>query len=64
MRSLDEDGRVFSEELRVKAPEGSREAIAIAAARKHTTRSEYVRQAVIRSLEADGVNLGARHRGG
>ncbi len=53
----DESGLIFPEELRVKAPYGAREAIAIAAARKHTTRSEYVRQALLRFLEEDGVRL-------
>ena len=51
------EARVFPEELRVKAPQGARDAIAAAALRRHTTRSEYVRQAVIRSLEADGIHL-------
>jgi hypothetical protein len=55
---ISRDGRgLFPEELRVKAPRGSCEAIDLAADRKHTSRSEYVRQGVIRSLEADGVKL-------
>jgi hypothetical protein len=52
----DGQGR-FPEDLRVKAPRGSRAAIAAAAQIKHTSHSEYVRQAVLRSLEADGVKL-------
>ena len=53
-----DDGRGrFPEDLRVKAPRGARAAIATAARRKHTTHSEYVRQALLRCLEADGVKL-------
>jgi hypothetical protein len=53
-----EDGRGrFPEDLRVKAPRGVRAAIAAAAQLKHTSHSEYVRQALLRSLEADGVKL-------
>jgi len=53
-----DDGRGrFPEDLRVKAPRGSRAAIAAAAELKHTSHSEYVRQALLRSLEADGVKL-------
>jgi hypothetical protein len=48
---------VASEDLRVKAPRGARAAIAAAAQLKHTTHSEYVRQALLRCLEADGVRL-------
>ena len=53
-----DDGRgSFPEDLRVKAPRGARAAIAAAAQLKHTTHSEYVRQALLRCLEADGVKL-------
>jgi hypothetical protein len=53
-----EDGRGrFPEDLRVKAPRGARAAIAAAAERKHTSHSEYVRQAILRCLDADGVRL-------
>jgi len=41
----------------VKAPRGARAAIAAAAQLKHTKLSEYVRQALLRCLEADGVKL-------
>ena len=42
-RPVIEDGRgIFPEDLRVKAPRGSREAIAAAAQRKHTTKSEWI----------------------
>jgi hypothetical protein len=47
----------FPEDLRVKAPRGARAAIAAAAQIKNTSHSEYVRQALLRSLEADGVKL-------
>ena len=41
-----DDGRGrFPEDLRVKAPRGARTAIAAAAQLKHTSHSEYVRQA-------------------
>ncbi len=57
-RPVIEDGRgIFPEDLRVKAPRGSREAIAAAAQRKHTTKSEWIRQSLLRALEADGVKL-------
>lgn len=53
-----EDGRGrFPEDLRVKAPRGAKAAIAAAAQLKHTTQAEYVRQALLRCLEADGVRL-------
>jgi hypothetical protein len=53
-----EDGRGrFPEDLRVKAPRGARAAIAAAAQIKNTTNAEYVRQALLRCLEADGVKL-------
>jgi hypothetical protein len=57
-RPIIEDGRgIFPEDLRVKAPRGSREAIAAAAERKHTMQSEWIRQSLLRALEADGVML-------
>jgi len=53
-----DDGRGrFPEDLRVKAPRGARAAIAAAAQLKHTSHSEYVRQAILRCLDADGVKL-------
>jgi hypothetical protein len=53
-----DDGRGrFPEDLRVKAPRGARAAIAAAAEIRNTTSSEYTRQALLRSLEADGVTL-------
>jgi hypothetical protein len=55
-----DDGR-FPEELRVKAWRGACRAIDLAAERMHTSRSEYVRQAVLTRLEADGVKLRRGH---
>jgi len=53
-----DDGRGrFPEDLRVKAPRGARAAIAAAAQLKHTSHSEYVRQALLRVLAEDGVRL-------
>ena len=57
-RPIIDDGRGrFPEDLRVKAPRGARAAIAAVAQIKHTSYAEYVRQAVLRSLEADGVKI-------
>ena len=53
-----DDGRGrFPEDLRVKVPRGAQAAIAAAAQLKHTSHSEYVRQAILRCLDADGVKL-------
>jgi len=43
--------------LRVGAPEKLPEALAAAATRKFTTPSEYVRQAIIERLKADGLSI-------
>ena len=52
------DGRgIFPEDLRVKVPRGLRHAIASAAKLNKTTAPEYVRQALLRTLDADGVKL-------
>ena len=57
-RPIIDDGRGrFPEDLRVKAPRGAGAAIAAAAQIKHTSNAEYVRQAVLRSLDADGVKI-------
>ena len=48
-----EDGRgIFCEDLRVKAPRGSRKAIAAAAQLNNTTQAEWIRQALLRELKA------------
>jgi hypothetical protein len=54
---IDNGRERFPEDLRVKAPRGARAAIAAAAEIKNTSHSEYVRQALLRCLEADGVKL-------
>jgi hypothetical protein len=57
MSDYDRSRGIFPEELRIKAPRGACAAIDLAAARKYTCRSEYVRQALLRCLEADGVTI-------
>jgi hypothetical protein len=57
-RPVIEDGRGrFPEDLRVKSPRGMQAAVAAAAELRNTSHSEYVRQALLRCLEADGVRL-------
>ncbi len=52
------DGRGrFPEDLRVKAPRGAGNAIEIAASKCNTTKSEWIRQALLKGLEADGITL-------
>jgi hypothetical protein len=59
-RPLIEDGRgIFPADFRVKAPKGFNDAVRAAAQRQHMTRAEYARRALLRSIEADGVNFGA-----
>jgi hypothetical protein len=53
-----EDGRgIFPEDFRLKAPRGFNDAVRAAAQVQHMTRAEYARQALLRTLEADGVKL-------
>jgi len=53
-----EDGRgIFPEDFRIRAPLGLNEAVGAAAQRRHMTRAEYTRRALLRSIEADGVKL-------
>ncbi|WP_168202953.1 hypothetical protein [Tardiphaga sp. vice352] len=49
----------YEDLLQVRAPASLSTAIRIAATRKLTTSSEYVRQSVIDRLKADGVELSA-----
>ena len=52
------DGRgCFPEDLRVKAPRGAGNAIEIAASKCNTTKSEWIRQALLKGLEADGITI-------
>jgi hypothetical protein len=53
-----EDGRgIFPEDFRVKAPRGFNDAVRAAAQLQHMTRAEYAMRALLRSIEADGVQL-------
>ena len=55
---ISDDGRgIFPEDFRVKAPLGFNAAVRAAAQRQHTTRAEYARRALLRSVEADGIKL-------
>lgn len=57
-RPIIDDGRGrFPGRSAGKAWRGARAAIAAAAQIKHTSHAEYVRQALLRSLEADGVTI-------
>jgi hypothetical protein len=45
----------YPEKMRLRLPRGMPDALALAAAQHHTTPSEWVRQALLRGLQADGV---------
>ena len=47
----------FPEALRLRVPRGLPAAVATAARRHHTSAPEWVRQTLLRSLEAEGVRL-------
>ena len=47
----------YPERLRVRAPRGFAAAIEVAARRRHTSPSELMRQAILRALEQEGVQL-------
>jgi hypothetical protein len=47
----------YPEELRLRLPRGMPEALSLAAGQHHTTPTEWARQALLRSLQADGVSL-------
>ena len=47
----------YPEELRLRLPRGMPEALSPAAGQHHTTPSEWVRQALLRSLHAEGVSI-------
>jgi hypothetical protein len=49
----------FPDQLKIRAPLNMGRAIEIAAEQKHTTASEYARQALLRCLAEDGVHLAA-----
>lgn len=54
---MQNDTGLFPEVVRLRTPRGLRAALEIAARRRHTTPAEWARQALIRSLEADGIQL-------
>jgi hypothetical protein len=49
--------RRFPELIRVRSPRGMQAALQAAAARRHTSPAEVVRQAVLQALRADGIDL-------
>ncbi|MGC1180553.1 MAG: ribbon-helix-helix protein, CopG family [Methyloceanibacter sp.] len=51
------NGRVFPERFNLKVPQGFSRALAELADKQHTTRSEVVRQALLREVEANGLQL-------
>jgi hypothetical protein len=57
MQGAEITARLFPETLRMRAPRGLPAAVAVAARRKHMSPSEWARQSILRSLEADGVRL-------
>jgi hypothetical protein len=50
-------GMRFPSYIRIRTPEKLPDAIALVADRKMTTRSDYVRRAVIEKLKADGLDI-------
>ena len=51
------DDRVFPERLHLVAPRGISAALDELASRQHRTKSEIVRQVILRELEANGLQL-------
>ena len=47
----------YPEEFRLRLPRGMPDALALAAGQHHTTPTEWARQALLRSLQAEGVSL-------
>jgi hypothetical protein len=52
-----DDVRRLPEALRLRVPRGLPAAVQTAARRHHTTGAEWVRQALLRSLQAEGLAL-------
>jgi hypothetical protein len=50
---------LFPQLLRIKVPEGLPAAVEVAAKQRHQSAPEWVRQAILKSLELDGVRLRA-----
>ena len=47
----------YPDKLRLRVPRGLPDALRLAARLRHTTASEWARQALLRGLEAEGVKL-------
>jgi hypothetical protein len=47
----------YPEKMRLRLPRGMPEALALAAGQQHTTPTEWARQALLRSLQAEGVSI-------
>jgi hypothetical protein len=47
----------YPEKMRLRLPRGLPDALRLAARQRHTTPSEWARQALLRGLEAQGVQL-------
>jgi len=47
----------FPENFRLRTPRGLRTALEVVAKQRHTTPSEWARQALLRALETEGVRL-------
>jgi hypothetical protein len=47
----------YPDKIRLRVPRGLPEALRLAAKQRHTTASEWARQALLRGLEAQGVQL-------
>ena len=47
----------YPDKLRLRVPRGLPDALRLAAAQTHTTPAEWARQALLRGLEAQGVQL-------
>jgi hypothetical protein len=47
----------FPQRLRLRVPQGLPEAVEAAARQRHTSPSEWARQAILRGLEAEGLEL-------
>jgi hypothetical protein len=47
----------YPEELRLRLPRGMPEALSLTAGQHHTTPTEWARQALLRTLQAEGVSL-------
>ena len=47
----------FPQRMRLRVPQGLPAAVEAAARQRHTSASEWARQAILRGLEADGLHL-------